>query len=174
MKRLLLLTAFGLSFAANAQTWQVRIQRFYSLRYQNESDPAWAGWGGQVERRQAFGPTARLGWLVGAEVSQAGWGSQALAKVGLSQTYLATRRWNGDFRIYAMPGVALFRPRSLFAYRVGLEGQVAYRFGKRLQLVGGVGLSYADCPAYADYGAVHRFVDLPLHVGLQWNRVRYE
>lgn len=171
MNRLLPLVLLMLAGAgpllAQRPAWQVRLQRPYSLAYGREWDPAWGpGWGVQVERRQPIGN--RAGWLVGLEASQAGWGNQVLAKGGLALRVFETGRWGGDVRGYAMPGVALFRPRPLLAYRVGVEGVLAYRVGRRLRLVVGFGVAYADCPAYGRYSAVRTYTELPLFFGVGW------
>jgi hypothetical protein len=153
---------------AQTSTWQLRVQRLGSLRYNDVADAGWNGWALQAERSQIG--ANRLGWLAGAEAGYTGWGNQLLAKGGIQYALVQSTRITGTARLYAMPGIALFRPRSLFTYRAGAEVVVGYSLGKRMGLMAAAGLAYSACPAYKQYGAISRYLDVPLSVGIQWQR----
>ena len=155
---------------AQTSAVQVRVQRLGSVRYNTVTDAGWNGWAVQAERSQ-FG-TNRLGWLAGAEVGYTGWGNQLLAKGGIQYALLRSSRLTSTARLYAMPGLALFRPRSLFAYRAGGEVVGSYALGNRLGLLAAAGLAYSACPAYKRYGTISRYWDVPLSVGIQWQQHR--
>lgn len=155
---------------AQTSELQVRLQRLGSLRYNDFSDPGWNGWGLQAEYNRRG--TNQLGWLIGAESGYTGWGNQVLAKGGVQYRLANSRHWTSTVRVYGMPGVALFRPRPLFAYRVGTELTMAYTFTRRFGLLAAVGLAYGAAPAYKRYALINRYVDVPLSLGVQWPRPR--
>jgi hypothetical protein len=156
------------SLKAQQVASQLRVQRLGSLYYNQVADAGWNGWGLQVERSRMG--TGRIGWLVGAELGYTGWGNQLLAKGGGQFRLMSSPRWMSSVRLYAMPGVALFRPRLLFTYRVGTEAVVVYKFSARFGLMASAGLAYSACPTYKDYGRINRYIDVPLSIGVQWQR----
>lgn len=155
---------------AQTSEFQLRVQRLGSLRYNNVSDLGWNGWGVQAEHNRMG--ANRLGWLVGIESGYTGWGNQALAKGGVQYRLVESPHWSGCVRAFGMPGVALFRPRPLFAYRTGAELIVAYTFTRRFGVLAAAGLTHSAVPGYERYGGINRYVDVPLSLGVQWRRQR--
>jgi hypothetical protein len=161
-----------LSSTVKAQSFQTTMFGNLGLGYQmngkNVYEPGFSGAGLRLDRIQVL-DSSNFSIVSGFEFSFLGWGSQVLVNNGFRVKFLQHKKFGVFGTFSALNGIALLRPKLLYAGAFDLGFEFNYELKKNLSIYLSSGFRYSICPGYQDYGSIWSYSDIPIGIGLQWS-----
>jgi hypothetical protein len=165
-------TLFLLSSPTKAQSFQTTVFGNLGLGYQmngkNVYEPGFSGAGFRLDRIQSI-ESSNFSIVSGFEFSFLGWGSQVLVNNGFRIRFFQLNKFGTFGKFSALNGIALLRPKLLYAGAFDLGLEFNYELKKNLSIYLSSGFRYSICPGYQDYGSIWSYSDIPIGIGLQWS-----
>jgi hypothetical protein len=106
--------------------------------------------------------------IVGANFNIEPWTTDLTLNFGLKYTYEITTKWNWVLKAETEQGVALFKQHKLYVWGLSGTTGVEYKLNSISALSLSTGLRYTHCPAYANYGLINSFLELPIEIAYRF------
>ena len=103
-------------------------------------------------------------WLAGAEFNSVSWGNNLVANIGLNYSKPISGKWSWSVTVSTQQGIALFKPAVLYTWGLTGTAAIAFHLNAKSSLSLGTGLKYYNCPEYARYSLISRYLDFPIQI----------
>lgn len=167
---------------SSAQTFQTALTGNIGLGYQlqekNIYDPGFSGAGWHFEQIHSL-DSSRLSVINGLDFSYTGWGTQLLIRNGIDllvanidlkgkrKDHPDNKRIRLNIRLLTMNGLALTRPKMLYAGAIEVSPVITFQANKHTGYFLATGLRYSFSPGYRDYGSIWSYSDIPISLGIR-------
>jgi hypothetical protein len=88
------------------------------------------------------------------------WGNQVTASLSMAKSLGSRIEIGAEMQ----HGLALFYPKSLYAFSVGLKSAYEFMHNEKLSIGVSLELRYSHCPAYKNYGQIYHVTEIPFGI----------
>jgi hypothetical protein len=139
-------------FGQYTQDFSLSVQPFVGFAHNKNAELFYGGTGISLSYRKALGSGHLQG---GIELRYLNWGSQLSLNAAYTHPYIKSKSpWSFAGTLMLQNGLALFRPKSLYAFALEYMSEISLQTKKRSAWSFGLGPRMTICPAYKDYGQI--------------------